>query len=155
MIPRLQVLGDRRYRVEEDFECVWTHEHRKHWLLIPQGTISDGNSVPFFARFLVPGDWTLGVVPVIVHDFLYSRNGRLEPHEYAVEYQPGIWGDPLDRLDGTRTVWTREEADRLFARLMREAGVPRWRRRAAYRGVRLAWWQEWSIQPWEYDDFCT
>lgn len=40
--------------------------------------------------------------------------------------------------------WTREDAGRLFARLMREQGVARWRRRAAYLAVRIVAAASWG-----------
>ncbi|MEW8044190.1 MAG: DUF1353 domain-containing protein [Candidatus Sedimenticola endophacoides] len=52
------------------------------------------------------------------------------------------------RRDGqwcaTHGRWSRREADRLFARIMREAGVSRFKRRVAFIGVRLFGWFSWN-----------
>jgi hypothetical protein len=151
-VPKIEVHGDRLYWVAEGFRREWVHEGRRHWLWIEGGWYSDGNSVPWIGRPFVPGDWTLGVIPIVTHDHFYRRRGRLNPWEYAVEVRAGEWVDPLELDDGTRLVWSRRDVDRLFGADMRRQGVARWRRRAAYRGVRSAFWREWDTQPWEVTD---
>lgn len=151
MSPRIKVLGDRLYKLVDDYRIVWEHEGKWHMLTIPAGFVCDGNSVPWFGRPLIPGDWTLGIEAVLAHDYLYHKRGRLDEREYLVEIDPGVWVDPLYIGDGLRRPWSRHDADRLFARLMRDAGVSKWRRRAAYRAVRLAVWHSWSDHPWDPD----
>jgi len=148
MIPKIKVLGDRAYQLTESWRILWKHEGSWHKITIPEGFICDGNSVPWFGRPLIPGDWTLGVEAVLVHDFLYHRQGRLEDGEHLVEVEKNIWVDPLSIGDGFRRAWRRRDADKLFARLMRDAGVSQKRRRAAYRAVRLAFWNGWDEYPW-------
>jgi hypothetical protein len=151
MTPHIRILGDRLYELMQDHWVVWKHEGKYHRIVVPEGFICDGNSVPWFGRPLVPGDWTLGIEAVLAHDFMYHRRGRLRLHEYMVEDTPGNWRDPLE-YEGYRLAWSRRDADRLFARLMRESGVPQWRRRAAYRAVRLAFWNNWPDHAWREDD---
>jgi len=154
MIPKIKVLGDRAYQLTETYRIVWEHEDEWHKLTIPEGFVCDGNSVPWFGRLFVPGDWTLGMEAVLAHDFIYARQGRLLPGEYMVEDRRsvGIWYDPLHIGEGFRRAWKRRDADRLFAKLMRESGVPRWRRRMAYRAVRFAFWNGWDEYPWSDTD---
>ena len=144
MIPQIKVIGDREYQLTKDHDVTWEHEGKRHRIRIFAGFVCDGNSVPWFGRPLIPGDWTLGLEAVLVHDFLYYRRGRLRAFEHVVEVAPDAWVDALTIGDGFRRTWSRHDADRLFARLMREAGVSKLRRRAAYRAVRLAVWHNWD-----------
>jgi hypothetical protein len=152
MNPKIKVIGDRLYQLSGDYSVYWQHEGQWAKITVPDGFVCDGNSVPWFGRPLIPGDWTLGIEAVLVHDFLYHRKGRLHEREHLVETEPHIWTDPLHIGDGFRRAWTRHDADRLFGRLMREAGVPKARRRAAYRAVRFAFWQNWDAYPWDPTD---
>jgi hypothetical protein len=63
-----------------------------------------------------------------VHDFIYAHTGLLPvgTHEFEAA---GSWKPVTGR-------WARSDADRLFARIMREAQVPKLRRRLAYLAVR-------------------
>jgi hypothetical protein len=149
MIPRIEVLGDRRYRYLERYPIEWASRGRNYRLWVPAGFILDGNSVPWFGRPLIPGDWTLGVIAISGHDLGYERQGRFRRGELQVEYRPGWWGDPLDLGDGMRSVVSRRDVDRWFAARMRDEGVPKIRRRAAYRAVRAAFWHNWSTEPYE------
>lgn len=87
-------------------------------LRIPAGFTLDLSSVP---RILWPllASHELGLVPPVVHDALYQCAGRLPPG----------WVDPP-------RVFTRSEADELFAWAMKMEGVDEKRRRLAYRAVR-------------------
>jgi hypothetical protein len=152
MSPKIKVIGDRLYQLSGDYSVYWQHETQWRKITVPDGFVCDGNSVPWFGRPLIPGDWTLGIEAVLVHDFLYHRKGRLHEREHLVEADAGFWVDPLHIGDGFRRAWTRHDADRLFGRLMREAGVPKARRRAAYRAVRIAVWQGWDAYPWSPTD---
>jgi hypothetical protein len=150
--PRIEVLGDRRYRYLERYPIEWIHEYQLHRLWIPEGFVLDGNSVPWFGRVLIPGDWTLGIIPISGHDLIYERKGRLLPGEHEIEVTPVYKRDALDIGHGLRACWTRRDADRWFARMMRDyENVRRWRRRAAYRAVRSAVWRNWDERPWRMD----
>jgi len=151
MIPDIRVLGDRRFVVAEKFPHVWCSHGVMHRITVPKGFICDGNSVPWFARVFIPGDWTLGLIAVLIHDLLYFYKGRL-PFAMHQIWVNGNWTDALQQPDTTRLTWKREDADKLFAVIMREDGVPMWRRRMAYRGVRAAVWQNWDESPWSEHD---
>ncbi|HWL54266.1 MAG TPA: DUF1353 domain-containing protein [Chthoniobacteraceae bacterium] len=126
------------YRLECDYIYRWVDEGRIYRIVVPAGFICDGASVP---RFL----WTLiGATPdglnraaALVHDFIYRNSGVL-PNGSFWEEAPG--GRLIALID---MPWTRVQADKLFARILREAGVPRLRRRLMYRGVRLGGWMSW------------
>lgn len=90
-------------------------------LLIPAGFTFDAGSVPRPAWFAIsPLD--LGVVAVLVHDWLYRTGGQ----------------------DG---LLSRGEADGLFLEQMKAEGVSWWRRRLAYLAVRVAGAGSWLVAP--------
>ena len=126
--PRQVLLPDlRRFRLADDVVYTWRHAGEGgagvYRLVVPEGFEHDFASVPRPLWVLVaPID--LGIAS-IVHDWLYANAGRVETLRWAGTWEP------------VATPWTREDADRLFARLMREQGVARWRRRAAYLAVRV------------------
>lgn len=102
------------------FELMETYllEVEQGLLRIPAGFTFDAGSVPRPAwLFISPLD--LGVVSVLVHDWLYRTGGQLG-------------------------LLTRAEADRLFREQMKAEGVSWWRRRAAHLAVRLAGGSSWQ-----------
>ena len=128
--PDLRPIKKGKYVLHEEWSFLWTKDDITRVIIIPRGFVSDGASCP---RFL----WTCtGITPdgliragALVHDFIYKYGGELPENSYQ---QLALYGwVPLD------DVWTRKNADRLFARIMREAGVSKFKRRMAYRGVRL------------------
>jgi hypothetical protein len=109
-------------------------------LKIAAGFEYDGASVP---RFL----WTLTGIErdglqraaALVHDVMYRYEGRLP--EDAQE----IWSDGHLKWEPVPEVrWMRAEADALFCRMLREAGVSVLKRRMMYRGVRTFGWVFWK-----------
>ncbi|MDT0631029.1 DUF1353 domain-containing protein [Rubrivirga litoralis] len=131
--PRQTLLPDlRRFRLADDASYTWRHTPEGgaegvYRLVVPAGFEHDFASVPRPLWALVaPID--LGIASIF-HDWLYARAGRAETLRWAGR-TPGAGWEPVPKW------WTRRDADRLFARLMREQGVPRWRRRAAFLAVR-------------------
>jgi len=114
----------------------WLAEGVLWQINIPQGFEFDGASVP---RIL----WTItGLTPhgelepaALVHDYLYRYGGVLPTGAF---WRSGVECDHP---------WTRKECDKLFARIMRESGVPKWRRRLAYIGVRMGGWRFFKRPP--------
>ncbi len=92
--------------------------------LIPKGFESDGASVPrFFWRIVCPPVDPHAVRASVAHDYIY----RAQP--------PG---------------WTRREADKMFWCFLIEDGLPPWRTKLAYWGVRLFGriaWEENRTHP--------
>jgi len=82
-------------------------------IVVPMGFVTDLASVPWFARWLVP-TWGKFSAASIVHDWLYFD-------------QP----------------CSREEADTIFAELMKADGVRASRRMALVSGVRAGGWVAW------------
>jgi hypothetical protein len=139
--PNLQPVP-KGYKFDEDWAYEWLVLGHKRRLLVPKLTESDGASVP---RIL----WTItGITPdglvraaAAVHDMLYRFGGRLPPG-WLLEIKGDEWVTLVDMQ-----VYTRRDADRLFARIMRDAGVPKWKRRLAFLGVRLGGYWSWVEGP--------
>lgn len=90
---------------------------------IPASFPFDLASVPrIFWPLIAP--FELGCEAALVHDYFYVTGGK--PF-YGAFRRPGL------RL-------TRAQVDRQFLNMMRNAGVPRWRRVVAYAAVRLFGW---------------
>ena len=128
--PPQRLLPDlRRFELSDDGWYAWCRSvgpYEGLCLVVPRGFDHDFASVPRLVwSFISPID--LGVASIF-HDWLYRHGGRVE----TLAWRRGGAG-----WTSADTPWTRRDADRLFARIMREQGVPRWRRRMAYRSVRL------------------
>ena len=92
---------------------VYTLLEDLHWgnIIVSAGFESDGASVPrFFWRVVFPPGDADALRAAFFHDYIYRK-------------QP----------EG----WTRAKADNLFYNLLVAEGVPKWRARLAYWGVRL------------------
>ena len=141
--PLVQVIGDDHFRMMEPWSYDWIHGKVLNRITVAQGFEFDGASIPTLARPIIGGPWALGLGPPALHDWFYAWEGRLPEMSHTVLTFNG-WVDALEPVGGgDRLVWSREDADRMFGRQMREWGVPRWKRRAAYRAVRLAVWKNW------------
>jgi hypothetical protein len=137
-IPVMLPDGDEGYKLIEAYSYTWKHtDGFQRVITVPNGFVYDGASVPRLV-------WTLsGITPdglirsaALVHDFIYRYEGRLPLNHYGVVFD-GVYKDI------SKNRWARIDADRLFARIMREAGVPKLKRRAAYLGVRAGGWASW------------
>lgn len=119
----------RTYILIEDYIYQWTYKRVEYRIKVPMGFLYDGASVP-------RGTWTIsGLRPdgliraaATVHDFLYEFQGKL-PRGCYQKFEHDVGWVSL------RHEWTREACDKIFGRLMRDAGMPRRRRRMAYRAV--------------------
>jgi hypothetical protein len=123
----IEPMGGNRYKVLVDYVHVREHEGTTYRLTIPAGFQCDLASVPRILWWWIsPFDLGAAAIP---HDWIYSHGGKLPDgsHQKLVN---GTW-------ENLPQAWTREEADRLFARMMRDVGVPRFMRRRAYNAVRL------------------
>lgn len=92
---------------------------------IPKRFHYDAASVPKLLHSLI-GPFDLSDVAALVHDFLTRYQG-FPPLGCVVPYRG----------------YTRAEADDLFRRIMEELGVPEWRKRAGWMGVRIGGWNSW------------
>lgn len=82
---------------------------------VPVGFKTDFASVPRLFWRIVPPAGPHGAAAV-VHDFLYVRQGQ----------------------------WTRGGVDKLFYKCLESLGVPPWKRKLMYIGVRLGGWIGWN-----------
>lgn len=137
--PHIIPVSEGVYRLDQDYTYEYSHDGQKFRLFIPEGFMYDGTSVP---RIL----WTLtGITPdgifraaSLVHDYIYNYEGKL-PVGVQTYY---------DIKDQTWKIatghWGRKSADKLFARMLREFGVSRTRRRFAYYAVRAFGYLYWN-----------
>ncbi len=87
-------------------------------LTVPVGFSSDGASVPrFFWRLVFPPGDTKALRAAFIHDYIY----RTHP-----------------------SGWTRKMADKLFLENLVSDGIPAWRAKLAYIGVRLFGESSWK-----------
>lgn len=149
--PDMRPVGRRLYELWARWDYTWQAPTGKVLRIeIEKCTVTDGASVPSLL-------WTLtGILPdglhrpaALVHDVMYRDQGHvvlytLSPNGRALQHWsqwlPSDW-EPLE------TQWSRRDADRLFARILRELNVSRWDRRLMYRGVRLGGWWGWYVSP--------
>jgi hypothetical protein len=156
--PRVIVVRDRWYRLDESWAYHWEHEGRQVRLRAAASFEFDGASIPWIAQPIIGGRWALGIEPPMWHDALYRCGGDLEravfgihkdesPESLARAGDRYLWHEVLlpdaGLWEPVGHVWSRSEADRLFGRQMREAGVGVRRRRMAYRAVRLGGRWSW------------
>jgi len=135
--PHPDVIGD--YLLDDDFVYSWCVNRDYYKLIIPTGFEFDLASVPAIL-------WTpTGIAPdrlrwtaPLIHDFLYEHRGNLPKGSYK------IWDDDLGGWVNSKDIWTRKNADKMFCRLMREDGISKFKRRMAYRAVRLGGWYAWN-----------
>lgn len=105
---------------------------------VPSGFTYDGASVPRMA-------WSLtGIRPdgllraaAAVHDWMYRWAGDLPEGSHEFRIGRRNWQTAIGR-------WKRKDADRLFGRMMREAGVGPIKRKMAYFAVRLMGGLAWG-----------
>lgn len=126
--PSMRLQPDNRcFRLTEDAAYTWCHatgDHDALRLVVPSGFEHDFASVPRgLWWFISPID--LGIASIF-HDWLYREGGGVTT--LARRRGDGAWVELTDP-------WTRFDADRLFARMMREQGVSKLRRRAAFKAV--------------------
>ena len=130
--PNITPITRKLYRLEEDYCYRWKHSGNHYRITVPAGFQYDGNSVP---RII----WTLaGIRPDglnraagLVHDFIYRYCGKLPANSFQTLGFNDEWICIVSNL------WSRHGADRLYGRLLRVADVSPYRRRIAYRGVRI------------------
>ena len=130
-------IKETEYELVYNYVYRWEHNGIPQELVIPKGYINDGVSVPQIA-------WSLtGIRPdglnraaSLVHDWIYGFGGIIPLDSHQI-LENGRW-KPAAHF------WTREEADRMFGRLMREAGTSKFKRRTAYWAVRLFGGSSWG-----------
>lgn len=132
--PFVRVLFQDWYELRTDYRYIWMHGGTEHRWTVPAGFLFDGASIPRLARIWL-GPWSLGLGPPLIHDHGYRYRGVMPAGTHEV-VRDGRW-------QVNRDPWSRSGLDRLMARMMREKGVPKFRRRMAYRAIRLGGWYPW------------
>lgn len=137
----MEVIGRGAYRLLDSYRYHWEHEGEKFRLTVKQSFRTDLASVPDWLHSFI-GQEDLGLGPPIHHDALYRCGG---------DTWTSKWIDQMALIDeeemtwiNDMTPWSRHNADRLFGRMMREKKIKQWRRRMAYRGVRVFGWWVWD-----------
>ncbi len=122
--PVLSFVGERTWRLEE----AYIYNDGETRITVPEGFTFDLSSVPRLFWWLI-APFELSVAAPLIHDFLYRHGGS--PPQGTVE--------PHRR-------YARQEADKLFRRIMRQEGVAAWRRTLGYWAVRLFGAPAWRQQ---------
>jgi hypothetical protein len=124
------------YELQSEYVYYFTYLGEQFRLRIPAKLRFDGASIPWLVKVLTGLErdglhrpaWTL-------HDVVYKYGGRLPLGMLQI-----LIGEEWQDYP---TVWTRQDADKLFGRVLRECGETRQTRRLMYRGVRVGGWLPW------------
>jgi hypothetical protein len=127
LYPRIEALGGNSYRLFEDYFYEWEKDKINYKLIIPKGFICDLASIPRLLWIIIsPFDLGAAAVP---HDWIYSFAGRI-PSKSCLKKNNNVWIE-------IEEPWSRKDTDRLFARMMRESNVSKFKRRSAFIAVRI------------------
>lgn len=142
--PDLVPIGGRRYKLRDGpYIYPWSDLYGRRRIIVPDGYINDGASVPRTATWLtgIRRDGLLRAA-ALIHDILYERQGDMTAGSGT--YQEYINKQWLNRS----RLFTRKEADDLFFRIMSEAGYGSIRTWLAYSAVRSPFgWLAWHGVP--------
>jgi len=137
--PDLRPVVEGVWQLMQDWSYEWDTSSLNNRLHLPAGFRCDLASVP---RWI----WTItGITPsgiheaaTLVHDWIYSYGGRLPPgaQDCAEDKCVLTW----ELVTGA---WTREQADRLFGRMLRELGVGTVKRKMMEWAVWMFGWWGW------------
>lgn len=139
--PDLIPINNRgQFQLVDDYAYTWQEGKRQCRFIVRKGSITDKASTPRFSwilGFTHDGLWDAAAT---VHDRLYQIEGRQGLDDSDSAYQElspdGVWTD-------TARSFTRQECDKLFLRIMQDAGVTPWRANVMYWAVEhfgeLAW----------------
>ena len=118
-LPRVVITRDEEKKVWVLVEKS-SYQTAGHTITAPAAFETDLSSIPrVFWSLLAPEE--LSLAAPVFHDLIYRRAGKLPEED-------------IDPFDGK--VFARKEVDDLFLELMTKAGIPRWKRTAAYLAVR-------------------
>jgi hypothetical protein len=117
------LVSEKKWRLE----AAYGYRDGAQLITVPDQFEFDLASIPRLFWWLI-APFELSIAAPLLHDFLYRYRG-----------------DPPAGLVEPPRSYNREEADRLFRRMMASEGVSRWRRAAAYRAVRWFGGASWSL----------
>lgn len=122
--------GKKGFILTEDYVYRWkTKAAITRKIVLKRGFFFDGASIPLVFRLafnLSKGGKLLAASSV--HDKICNGEGWLPAGSYMVLIN-GVW------RDCSKDRWSWNEAAKIFARIMRETGVPKFKRRMFYRAV--------------------
>jgi len=127
--------GRTAYVLNNDWCYKWEIEGRIRRINMPKGFIYDLASVPRAGALIGIHPDGLHRAAATIHDWIYEHEGELPKGSYQ-EFIDGEWVDLDD-------VWIRENADRIFCRIMKESGVGRKRRWIMFKVVHRLGWIAW------------
>ena len=139
--PVTKFITDDILLLVEDYPFEWAvglgKKKREYREIVYAGFLFDMASVPWLLRLFQDRHGIIGG-PATTHDMNYEARG-IFPHKHGV-FQQKRGGEWID----VPTPMSRKLADKLFLRMMKEAGMGFFRRHAAYRVVRLGGWAYWN-----------
>ena len=130
--PSTTPISDRRYRLDKDFEYIYRKPSNILCrILIKEGFLFDGASIPRWAWSII-GLYPTSIMlaPSLIHDLLLKEGGEIKKGYFEFDEKQEKWVE-------IPVFFSKAFADILFRRMMKEAGVPRFRRTVAYYAVRL------------------
>lgn len=137
--PNIIPITDRLYQTVEEYSYEWITGDVVNKIIVPAGYRYDGASVP---RFI----WSIsGVLPdglhrgaTLVHDWIYFHKGKLPIGSM-------MWKNVGDSDDMYQNVtagkWTRKDCDKLWVKMARHAGEPRYKLMNFF--IRKIGWSYW------------
>jgi hypothetical protein len=125
------------YRLVEEYRYYFEKNGVISCIIVPKGFTYDGASSPRIS-------WTMsGIIPdglirpaALVHDWIYNFDGDLPLGSHTF-YTKGVWVSVITR-------WSRKDADRIFLKIMRQAGMDEFQSWLAYYAVRAFGWTKWK-----------
>jgi hypothetical protein len=136
--PDVRPVGEVRYRLHDDYTYNWDDNGACFRIQIPRGFVYDGASVPR-VLWSVTGLRPDGLIraAALVHDYFYRWDGVVPFGSYQVMLLDGRWVS-------VDTPMTRSNADKLFKRMMADAGISPHLVWMAWSGVRMGGWISWG-----------
>ena len=138
--PINQPVSARVYRLHEQYRFTWYFGNKFRRIVIDEGFLYDGASIPRFFWGLA-GMRPDGLVraAATVHDFIFYHRGKVPKGGYQTSDDGHHWTDD-------ETPWDLKHTDLLFGRVMRDSGMPKIRRRLMFLGVKMASWYIWQYK---------
>lgn len=131
-------IGNGLYRIVEDYYYHYLKNGVLFRLKIPSGFTYDGASVPrwlwSFSNLTPDGDVRAAAA---LHDHIYEYDGTLPFGTHVMFYKEN-WHNCFGHG------WSRKDADKLFRKVMKQAGIGERDRKLAYWSVRLFGWIVWG-----------
>lgn len=129
--------SSRLMRLREDFPIVYEYEGEFYRFWLDHDWQFDVASIPrIFWLFVSPTE--LGYEPPAAHDDAIEKRGLLFIEKWNPEREEWVAVGYVQ--------FTRKQVDKFFALKMREKGIKKWKRRLAYRFVRL--WSKLKGDDW-------